>query len=56
MDFLQQLQNFTKGDIQQGKWMIGVEIIFLLPLAFLLFKNNLSLQIEWHFQFACSSQ
>lgn len=44
MDFLQQVQNFTRGDIQQGKWMIGITIIFLFPLAFLLFKNNLSLQ------------
>lgn len=44
MDFLQQLQNFTKGDMQQGKWMIGLAVVILLPLAFLLFKNSLSLQ------------
>lgn len=44
MDFLQQLQIFTKGDVQQGKWMIGIAMVVLLPIAFLLFKNNLSLQ------------
>lgn len=44
MDFLPRLQNFTKVDMQQGKWMIGVAIIFLLSLGFLLFKNNLYFQ------------
>lgn len=44
MDFLLQLQHFTKGDIQQGKWMIGIAVVILLPLAFLLFKNNFPLQ------------
>ncbi|WP_312553280.1 hypothetical protein [Empedobacter brevis] len=44
MDILQQLQHFTKGELIQGKWMIGIAIIVLLPLVFFLFKSNLSLQ------------
>lgn len=44
MDFLQQLQHFTKGELLQGKWMIGIAIVVLFPLAFLLFKSNFSLQ------------
>ncbi|MBB4806019.1 hypothetical protein HNP38_001291 [Chryseobacterium defluvii] len=43
MDFLQQLQHFTKGEIQQGKWMIGIAVV-LFPFAVFLFKTNLSLQ------------
>ena len=44
MDILQQLQHFTKGELIQGKWMIGIAIVVLLPLVFFLFKSNLSLQ------------
>ncbi|MCE7044052.1 hypothetical protein [Dyadobacter sp. CY312] len=44
MSFIQQLQNWTKGDILQGKWMIGIAIIILLPIFILLIKSNNSLQ------------
>ncbi len=44
MDFLHQLQTLVRGDIQQGKWMVGIALVVLLPMALFLFKNNLSLQ------------
>ena len=44
MDYLQQLQTFVRGDIQQGKWMIGIAFFVFLPITFFLLKNNLPLQ------------
>jgi len=44
MDFIQHLQTWTKGDLQQGKWMIAIAIFILLPICVLLFKSTNSLQ------------
>lgn len=44
MDFIPHLQTWTKADISQGKWMIGIAIFILLPLCILLIKTNNSLQ------------
>lgn len=44
MDFILHLQTWTKGDIIQGKWMIGIAFFILLPLCILLIKTNNSLQ------------
>ena len=44
MNFLQGLQTWAKGDMQQGRWMIGLAIVILLPFIVFLFKNNQSLQ------------
>jgi len=44
MDFIQNLQTWTKGDITQGKWMIGIAFFILLPFCILLIKTNNSLQ------------
>lgn len=44
MDFTLHLQTWTKGDISQGKWMIGLAVFILLPLCILLIKTNNSLQ------------
>lgn len=44
MDFTRHLQTWTKGDISQGKWMIGLAVFILLPLCILLIKTNNSLQ------------
>lgn len=44
MNFLQSLQTWAKGDMQQGRWMIGLAIVILLPFIVFLFKNNQSLQ------------
>lgn len=44
MDFITHLQTWTKGDITQGKWMIGMAIFILLPTAIFLIKSSHSLQ------------
>lgn len=44
MDFIPHLQTWTKADISQGKWMIGIAFFILLPLCILLIKTNNSLQ------------
>lgn len=44
MDFIPHLQTWAKGDISQGKWMIGIAFLILLPLCLLLIKTNNSLQ------------
>ncbi|MCY0967611.1 hypothetical protein [Chryseobacterium wangxinyae] len=44
MDFIQHLQTWTKADIDQGKWMIGIAIIIILPVCFLFAKNGNLLQ------------
>ncbi|SFW74171.1 hypothetical protein SAMN02927921_03864 [Sinomicrobium oceani] len=44
MDVLQQLHHFTQGEILQGKWMIGIAVIILFPIAFSLFQGNVSFQ------------
>lgn len=44
MDFITHLQTWTKGDITQGKWMIGIAIFILLPVIVFLMKSSPSLQ------------
>lgn len=44
MDFITQLQTWTKGDITQGKWMVGIAVFILLPVAILLMKSSCSHQ------------
>ena len=44
MDFIPHLQTWTKADIIQGKWMIGIAFFILLPLCILLIKANNPLQ------------
>lgn len=40
MNLLQQMQLWTKGDELQGRWMIGIALVVLLPSILLVFKNN----------------
>ena len=40
MIFLQQMQLWTEGDVLQGRWMIGIALIVLLPSILLVFKND----------------
>lgn len=44
MDFITHLQTLTKGDIIQGKWMIGIAVFILLPVVVFLMKSSHSLQ------------
>ncbi|SDF64582.1 hypothetical protein [Epilithonimonas hungarica] len=44
MDFIQYLQNWTKADINQGKWMIGIAILIILPICILFIQTSNSLQ------------
>jgi hypothetical protein len=39
MDFIQQIQVWTRGELEQGKWMLAISIV-LLPLLFLLLKSE----------------
>lgn len=40
MDFITHLKTWTKGDIIQGKWMVGISIFILLPIAVCLMKHS----------------
>lgn len=40
MNLLQQMQLWTKGDVLQGRWMIGIALVIFLPSILLFFKNN----------------
>ena len=44
MNFIEQITMWAKGDISQGKWMMGISIFVVLPLLFFLIKNGGSLQ------------
>lgn len=44
MDFIQNLNTWIKGDLQQGKWMIAIAVFILLPTFTLLLKSIHSLQ------------
>ena len=44
MDFTQHLQTWTKGDLQQGKWMIGIAVLIIFPICILFIKTSNSLQ------------
>jgi len=39
MDFIQQIQVWTRGELEQGKWMLAISLV-LLPLLFLLLKSE----------------
>lgn len=40
MDFIQQLQVWSSGEIEQGKWLFGFSIILLPPLLLLPQSGN----------------
>lgn len=44
MDFTQHLQVWSKGDIIQGKCMIGIALFIILPICVLLIKSGNPLQ------------
>jgi hypothetical protein len=44
MDFVENLQTWVKGDITQGKWMIGIAILIILPICVLFTKTSNSFQ------------
>ncbi|MDQ0593508.1 hypothetical protein QFZ37_001877 [Chryseobacterium ginsenosidimutans] len=39
MDFIQQIQVWTRGELEQGKWMLAISLL-LLPVLFLLLKSG----------------
>ena len=39
MEFIQQIQVWTRGELEQGKWMLSISVL-LLPLLFLLLKSE----------------
>jgi hypothetical protein len=39
MDFIQQIQVWTRGELEQGKWMLVISLL-LLPVLFLLLKSG----------------
>lgn len=44
MNFIQATQNWTQGDIIQGKWMIGIAVFIILPISVFLIKSIQPLQ------------
>lgn len=44
MEFIQLLQTYSKSDISQGKWMIGIAILIILPACILIIRAGNSLQ------------
>ncbi|AZA53929.1 hypothetical protein [Chryseobacterium sp. G0201] len=44
MDFIQYLQIWTKADINQGRWMIGIAVLIILPICIMLIKTGNSFQ------------
>lgn len=40
MNFLQHVQVWIKGDVLQGRWMIGIALVVFLPSILLVIKNN----------------
>ena len=43
MDFINQLHIWAKGDTTQGRWMVGVAIVLLLPFLIIIIRSNNSL-------------
>lgn len=40
MDFIHQLHIWAKGDIVQGRWMLGIAILLLMPILIMIIKSN----------------
>lgn len=40
MDFINQLHIWAKGDIVQGRWMVGLAILLLMPSLIIIIKSN----------------
>lgn len=40
MDFIHHLHIWAKGDIVQGRWMLGIAILLLIPILIMIIKSN----------------
>lgn len=44
MEFIQHLETWTKTDVNQGKFMLAIAILIVLPVCLLLFKTHHTFQ------------